>query len=246
MICSRTGWNSGDSNLSASSIIIVLTLLKSATFFCARSRIRPGVATTIWTVLYKRMISSLRDVPPVVTIHWTPICFPISLTMADVWSANSRVGIKMRTWICLRSVSVFSRHGMMYAAVLPVPFLARAKTLRSCRMIGIASSWIGDGRSNPFSNIPMRSSRFKKKSSNSRPFVSVTSSVLYLVSFLGWTRPSLYVPVPSTLPLPPPFDCCDAGGAACDFWFDAILLVFVIGDSSFGCIIISFLCRRLA
>lgn len=41
-----------------------------------------------------------------------------------------------------------SRVGMMKAAVLPVPFLARARTSRPVRAIGIASSWMGDGRSN--------------------------------------------------------------------------------------------------
>jgi hypothetical protein len=36
----------------------------------------------------------------------------------------------------------------MKAAVLPVPFLARARMSRPVRAMGIASSWIGDGRSN--------------------------------------------------------------------------------------------------
>ena len=101
---------------------------KSATLRDAKSKIRPGVATIICTVLYIRMISSLSDVPPVVTIHWMPMCLPISLTIADVCKASSRVGIRTRTWTCVWVVSVFSRQGMMYAAVLPVPFLALAKT----------------------------------------------------------------------------------------------------------------------
>jgi molybdenum cofactor biosynthesis enzyme len=42
-------------------------------------------------------MSSFSDVPPVVTIHCIPMCLPISLTMADVWSASSRVGIKIKT-----------------------------------------------------------------------------------------------------------------------------------------------------
>lgn len=37
------------------------------------------------------------------------------------------------------------------------------------------ASWIGDGFSQPFSKIPIRSSRFKQNSSNSFPRVSVTS-----------------------------------------------------------------------
>ena len=51
MICSRTGWNSGESNLSASSMMMVRHLDKSAIFFCAKSRIRPGVATIMCMVL---------------------------------------------------------------------------------------------------------------------------------------------------------------------------------------------------
>ena len=53
----------------------------------------------------------------------------------------------------------FSRHGMINAAVLPVPFLARASTFRFCRMIGIDLSCTGDGLSNPFSKIPARRTR---------------------------------------------------------------------------------------
>lgn len=66
---------------------------------------------------------------------------------------------------------------MTKAAVLPVPFLARARTSRLVRAIGIASSWMGDGRSKPASKIPIRSSRLRCMSSNSIPFVAVTSSV---------------------------------------------------------------------
>lgn len=66
----------------------------------------------------------------------------------------------------------------MYAAVFPVPFLALARTFLFCKITGTASSWMGLGFSNPFSKIPMSSSRLRKKSSNSLPLVSVTSSVL--------------------------------------------------------------------
>ncbi len=44
---SNTTWNSGESNLSASSITTVLQLLKSAAFFSAKSKIRPGVPIMI-------------------------------------------------------------------------------------------------------------------------------------------------------------------------------------------------------
>lgn len=64
---------------------------------------------------------------------------------------------------------------MTKAAVLPVPFLARARISRPVRATGMASSWMGEGFSKPASKIPMSKSRFKAKFSNSRPFVFVTS-----------------------------------------------------------------------
>lgn len=47
-------------------------------------------------------MSSLRDVPPVVTMQCSSgiMCFPISFTMADVWRASSRVGMRMSTVMC--------------------------------------------------------------------------------------------------------------------------------------------------
>ncbi len=48
------------------------------------------------------MISSLSEVPPVVTIQLSggSMCLPISLTMAEVWSASSRVGMSTNTGKC--------------------------------------------------------------------------------------------------------------------------------------------------
>ena len=44
-------------------------------------------------------MSSFSDVPPVVTMQCSlgSMCFPISLTMAEVWRASSRVGMSIRT-----------------------------------------------------------------------------------------------------------------------------------------------------
>ena len=55
----------------------------------------------------------------------------------------------------------FSSAGMTKAAVLPVPFLARARMSRPVKAMGMDSSWMGEGCSNPASKIPMRSSRFR-------------------------------------------------------------------------------------
>merc|ERR1719460_1289227 len=44
---------------------------------------------------------------------------------------------------------------------------------------------MGDGTSYPFSKMPISSSRLRKESSNSLPFVAVTSSVLARMSFGG-------------------------------------------------------------
>lgn len=170
-----TGVNSGERSLSASSMINIGHSLRSATFFPARSRILPGVPTIIWTGSERRTISSRRVVPPVVTITLTPRCFPNVLHTWDVCKANSRVGTKIRAWILELFVLIRSRAGMTKAAVLPVPFFARARISRPVSATGIASSWIGEGFSNPASNMPINKSLLIEKSSNSRPLVAVTS-----------------------------------------------------------------------
>lgn len=58
--------------------------------------------------------------------------------------------------------STRSSTGMTKAAVLPVPFFARARMSRPASAIGIDSSWMGEGRSKPASKMPISSSRFKK------------------------------------------------------------------------------------
>ena len=79
---------------------------------------------------------------------------------------------------------------MTNAAVLPVPFFARARMSRFSSAIGIASSWMGEGLSNPASKMPMRSSLRRRISSNSVPFVAVTSSVCGRMSFGGGLSPA--------------------------------------------------------
>lgn len=70
-------------------------------------------------------------------------------------------------------------------AVLPVPFLALAKMSLPASAMGIDSSWIGDGFSNPASKMPINNTLFKLKSSNVFPLVVKTSSVCGLVSLAG-------------------------------------------------------------
>lgn len=181
--------------------------LRSATPLLARSRIRPGVPTITCTASSKRTISSRSSVPPVVTITLIPKCLPRVLQTCDVCIANSRVGTRMRACTLLFFGFTFWRAGITKAAVFPVPFLARARISLPVRATGIASSWIGDGFSNPASKIPINRFRFSLKSSKSRPFVAVTSyphvqlyvladsfekeertSVCSLVSFVGSLR----------------------------------------------------------
>lgn len=83
-----------------------------------------------------------------------------------------------------------SRTGIQYAPVLPVPFLARAKISLPESAIGILASWIGEGFSQPFSNMPIRSSRFRQNSSNSLPRVSVTSYKKKLRKTVGNQSPT--------------------------------------------------------
>ena len=94
--CSIVGVNSGERSLSASSITNVAHSSSLTTSFLARSAIRPGVPTMIWTVSCRRMMSSLRPVPPVVTMTWTPRCWPKVLQTCDVCRASSRVGTRIK------------------------------------------------------------------------------------------------------------------------------------------------------
>jgi len=139
----------------------VLQFLRSHTPLLVKSKTLPGVATSMCTVYENRTMSSLREVPPVLTMTCTFMCLPSSLHTCDVCSASSLVGTSTRTWMHVRVVSVFSNEGMRKEAVFPVPFLARAKMSRPARATGMASSWIGDGFSKPFSKMPMSSSRLR-------------------------------------------------------------------------------------
>lgn len=69
-------------------------------------------------------MSSLRVVPPVVTMTLMPRCLPRVLVTCDVWRASSRVGTRRRAWILGRLGLIFWSVGMMKAAVFPVPFFA--------------------------------------------------------------------------------------------------------------------------
>lgn len=94
--CSIVGVNSGERSLSASSMTNVVHSSSLTTSFLARSAIRPGVPTMIWTVSCRRMMSSLRPVPPVVTMTLTPRCWPKVLQTCDVCRASSLVGTRIK------------------------------------------------------------------------------------------------------------------------------------------------------
>lgn len=69
----------------------------------------------------------------------------------DVWVLGKEDDEQSRgaPWMAFLVGSIFSRAGMQKAAVLPVPFLARARMSRPVSAMGMLSSWMGDGRSNP-------------------------------------------------------------------------------------------------
>lgn len=71
-----TGVNSGERSLSASSMTKMGHSLKSAMPLPAKSRMRPGVPTRTWTASPRRIMSSRRVVPPVVTMTLIPVCLP--------------------------------------------------------------------------------------------------------------------------------------------------------------------------
>lgn len=147
--CSIVGVNSGDRSLSASSMTNVVHSSSLTTSFLARSAILPGVPTMICTVSCSRMISSLRPVPPVVTMTLMPRCWLKVLQTCEVCKASSLVGTKKRACVFCFLGSTLSNEGIMKAAVFPVPFFALASISRPVKATGIVSSCIGDGFSNP-------------------------------------------------------------------------------------------------
>ena len=67
-------------------------------------------------------------------------------------AAALHAGAALRApWISLRVGSTFSSTGIENAAVLPVPFFARARMSRPVSAMGMDSSWMGLGFSKPFS-----------------------------------------------------------------------------------------------
>merc|ERR1719315_763734 len=104
-------------------------------------------------------------------------------------------------------VSICSSRGIVYAPVLPVPFLALARMSLPDRAMGMLASCMGLGFSQPFSNIPIKSSLFRQKSSNSLPLVSVTSVVFILLS-LGGSFSWAFHPLRSCWPIPACSCCC--------------------------------------
>ena len=85
-------------------------------------------------------MSSFNEVPPVVTMTCVPKCLPSSLHTCAVCKANSLVGTKIIAWMIFFVESVFSKIGIVNAAVLPVPFFALAKISLPVNAIGIDSS----------------------------------------------------------------------------------------------------------
>eukprot|EP01139_Manchomonas_bermudensis_P023783 Amastigsp_a841553_853.p3 type:complete len:107 gc:universal Amastigsp_a841553_853:529-209(-) len=106
-------------------------------------------------------MSSFSGVPPVDDITARFKNLASSLHTCAVCSASSRVGTSRIAWISGTAASTSSSTGMQYAAVFPVPFLARARRSRPASVAGMDSSWMGDGRSKPFSKMPIRSSRLR-------------------------------------------------------------------------------------
>ncbi|KAH3662543.1 hypothetical protein OGAPHI_005795 [Ogataea philodendri] len=187
-ICTMMFLNSRESILSASSMTNMRHSSNSASFLEARSKTLPGVPTRTCTGSWSLMISSLNEVPPVVTMTWIPKWAPRVFTTCDVWRASSLVGTRIRACILLTFGFNFSRVGITNAAVLPVPFFALARMSLPMRATGIASSWMGDGFSKPASKIPIKSSLLRWNDSNVLPLVDSTSSVWGRPSFFGRLR----------------------------------------------------------
>ena len=95
-------------NVFTSSITSIAQSFRIQTPFLARSNILPGVPTSKWTGWYKRIISSFRLVPPVVTITWIFKCFPSSLHTWEVCNANSQVGTSITTALQKNTLKTFN------------------------------------------------------------------------------------------------------------------------------------------
>eukprot|EP00955_Chlamydomonas_euryale_P087206 364277-Chlamydomonas_euryale.AAC.13 len=120
---------------------------------------RPGVATTTCTDPWKRMMSSFSDVPPVVVTtstlrknneartahaieHQKHGC-----SLKGLHGRHARLAVmtiqncdSSPPWISFLVGSIFSSTGMQKDAVLPVPFLARARMSRPASAMGMDSS----------------------------------------------------------------------------------------------------------
>lgn len=72
-------------------------------------------------------MSSLTEVPPVITSDLTFKYFPILIIIEEVCIANYLVGTKINACTASNFQLIFSKSGITYEPVFPVPFLALAK-----------------------------------------------------------------------------------------------------------------------
>ena len=103
-------------------------------------------------------MSSLSDVPPVDTMHSTFMCFPAPRTM--IWERQLSGRNENEHLNVYNRVSLFQA-GNDKCCRLAVPFLAGQEHFDSASA-GDCPLLNGEGRSKPFSKIPISSSRFKK------------------------------------------------------------------------------------
>ena len=180
-------------------------------FFSARSNMRPGVATMMWTTLCKRIMSSRKSYPQWISLYWFSYVSS-SRTTALVWSASSGWGQEARLEYVF-STSLASP-GLGYVCPsLSSTVLNLARMFLPANAIGIASS---DRRSKPFSNMPMRSSlELQALGGGGHP-------PAWVASFL-----SLFLPLLS--PPPPPLVLLASEGShlcVCAFVFVCVIFFY--------------------
>ncbi len=135
---------------SASSMTVISTADRSASFCSIRSSSRPGQATSTSTPRCSALACGFWPTPPNTTVDVRPDAFSSILSDSCNWVANSRVGARIRErgrLGCLRVSDSRSRatSGSRKAKVLPDPVRPRPSTSRPASESGSVAAWMGVG-----------------------------------------------------------------------------------------------------
>ena len=148
---------------SASSSTIHLRFFSDNTSLLIRSRVLPGVPTTISAPFLIELIWGTMLAPPYTDTIEIPCSYFEYFSRSDViWRQSSLVGHNISACTFLLFLSSCSRIGKPKPAVFPVPVWASPIISLPCSsMAGITFSCIGVGLMKPSSSIALSKLRFK-------------------------------------------------------------------------------------